>query len=139
MAFLVAIFLFLYLSFFPGLGTNGRDTASGGNAPDIPEGKRGDAGTCPVCAARFEPGDNVKSKIFPPSGRDYRLLHISGCKYCLSGERKRLCPVCGAELSTDDYLVARIRQHPVNPEVRVQGCIHCITGAKYSKKVKKLR
>jgi hypothetical protein len=136
---LAAIFLFFYLSFFSGRGTDGEGTVSGEEVAGIPEGKRGDARTCPICAARFQQGDNVKSKIFPPSGRDYRLLHISGCKYCLDGERQRLCPVCGAELSADDYLVARIRQHPVKPEVRVQGCVHCITGRKHYKKVKKFR
>jgi hypothetical protein len=139
LTFLAAIFLFLYLSFFSERGANDIDTVSSWKSVGIPEGKRGDARTCPICAARFQQGDNVKSKIFPPSGRDYRLLHISGCKYCLGGERKRLCIVCGAELSTDDYLVAHIRQHPVKPDVRVQGCVHCMMGVKHDKKVKKLR
>ncbi|MDR2344282.1 MAG: hypothetical protein LBD86_07115 [Spirochaetaceae bacterium] len=129
----------MYLSFFSGRGTGGGLAASGGKAVYIHEGKRGDARTCPLCAARFEQGDNVKSKIFPPSGRDYRLLHISGCGYCMNGERQRLCPVCGAELSTGEYLIARIWQHPVKPEVRVQGCVHCISGGKRGRKVKKLR
>jgi hypothetical protein len=57
----------------------------------------------------------------------------------MNGERQRLCPVCGAELSTGEYLIARIWQHPVKPEVRVQGCVHCISGGKRGRKVKKLR
>ena len=161
MTFLAAIFLFLYLSFFSGRAGQPAPHPLRGSIPGsgLPEQTFGAGGppsgrcrgadvkptggpACPVCAARFGPGDNVKSKIFPPGGREYRLLHISGCKYCLSGERQRLCPVCGAELSVDDYLAARIWQHPVNPEVRVRGCVHCITGAtgaKHGKKVKKLR
>ncbi|MDR1148756.1 MAG: hypothetical protein LBK66_09005 [Spirochaetaceae bacterium] len=91
----------------------------------IPEGQRGDARVCPICAARFDHGDMIKSKIFPPSGRPYRLLHIVGCKFCLNGERRRLCPVCGTELSVNDYLVARIWQEPPKPQVRIQGCVHC--------------
>ncbi|MDR3356415.1 MAG: hypothetical protein LBO04_04425 [Spirochaetaceae bacterium] len=137
---MTAIFLFIYLSFFPGHGTGDPGTASDGNEfAAVPEGKRGDARTCPVCAARVGQGDNVKSKIFPPSGRADRLLHISGCRYCLDGERRRLCPVCGAELSAGQYLVARIRDNPVKPEVLVQGCVHCISGGKRGKKMKKLR
>jgi hypothetical protein len=137
---LAAIFLFLYHSFFSIRKTNGKDTeAVKSETAFIPEGKRGDARTCPICAARFEQGDNIKSKILPPNGRDYRLLHISGCKFCLNGERQRLCPVCGAELSTGEYLVARIWQNPDRPEVRIQGCVHCIAGGKYGKKGKKLR
>jgi hypothetical protein len=139
---LAAIFLFLYFSFFSKNGANREDSYAGnGGKLFIPEGRRGDARTCPICAARFEQGDNVKSKILPPSGRDYRLLHILGCRFCLDpdGGRRRLCPVCGAELSTDEYLAARIWQRLDKPEVRIQGCVHCITGRKRGGKVKKLR
>ncbi|MDR0663852.1 MAG: hypothetical protein LBF80_07250 [Spirochaetaceae bacterium] len=141
MAFVAAIFLFLY---FSREGTERGDSSNGAAfIPEpsrvVPEGKRGETCVCPVCAALFEPGDNVKSKILPPGGQNYRILHISGCKFCLGGDRRRLCPVCGAELSTEEYLVARIWQKPDMPEVRIQGCVHCITGGKHGGKVKKLR
>jgi RNA polymerase subunit RPABC4/transcription elongation factor Spt4 len=137
---LAAIFLFLYFSFFIKDRTSREVSPSGaGGAALIPEGKSGDARTCPVCAARLPQGDNVKSKILPPSGRDYRVLHISGCKFCLGGDRRRLCPVCGAELSRNEYLAARIWQRLERPEVRIQGCVHCIGGGKRGVKVKKLR
>jgi hypothetical protein len=57
----------------------------------------------------------------------------------MGGERRRLCPVCGAELSVNDYLVARIWQQLDKPEVRIQGCVHCIAGGKRGKKAKRLR
>ncbi|MDR0408877.1 MAG: hypothetical protein LBH18_00555 [Spirochaetaceae bacterium] len=72
----------------------------------------------------------IQSKIFPPSGRPYRLLHILGCNFCLNGGRERLCPVCGRELSLDDYLVARIWQNPKKPQVRIQGCLHCFVNGR---------
>jgi hypothetical protein len=135
---LTAIFLFLYLVFFSKReNISVADSTDVANGTDdiklkprrqsgaVQEGIRGDARTCPICAARFEHGEKIKSKIFPPSGRPYRLLHILGCSFCLEGERRRLCPVCGAELSTGDYLVARIWQNPIKPQVRIQGCLHC--------------
>ncbi|GMO21516.1 MAG: hypothetical protein Ta2B_00320 [Termitinemataceae bacterium] len=95
----------------------------------MPEGKRGEARTCPICAARFEHGETVRSKRFPSTGRFDRLLHISGCPFCSKGERKRVCPVCGAELSATDYLIARIYERPGKSHVHVQGCVHCLIGA----------
>ncbi|MDR0383372.1 MAG: hypothetical protein LBH50_05240 [Spirochaetaceae bacterium] len=122
MAFLAAIFVYLRFSF------STRANARAVQLPVIPEGRRGDARTCPLCAARLENGDTVKSKIFPPSGRSGRLLHILGCKRCLDGERGRLCPLCGTELASEDYLVARIWRLQDETRVQVQGCANCLVG-----------
>ncbi|MDR2481668.1 MAG: hypothetical protein LBD07_05185 [Spirochaetaceae bacterium] len=94
----------------------------------IKEGKRGEPHTCPVCAAKFERGETVRSKIFPPTNRNDRLLHISGCPFCLKGERKRECPVCGAELKIEEYLTARIFQRKEKSHVHILGCNHCRLG-----------
>jgi len=92
----------------------------------IKTGVRGDPRTCPVCAAVFEHGERIKSKIFPQTGRNGRLLHISGCPYCVNGERRRLCPVCGAELSPEEYLSARVFPRAgKKSHVHVLGCKHC--------------
>ena len=91
----------------------------------VAEGKRGDPHTCPVCAAKFEHGETVRSKIFPPTQRSDRLLHISGCQFCLNGERKRECPVCKAEMALEDYLIARIFARPDKSHVHVTGCTKC--------------
>jgi hypothetical protein len=121
-ALLAAVFLFLYISFFRRAPASSVQPA----AAAIPEGKQGEAQICPICAARIDRGDAVKSKVFPPSGRSGRLLHILGCKYCRKGERRRSCPICGAELSPDDYLVGRIWRLPGKPQVQIQGCVKCI-------------
>ncbi|GMO23190.1 MAG: hypothetical protein Ta2B_02300 [Termitinemataceae bacterium] len=94
----------------------------------IAEGVRGANRVCPICAALFLHGETVQSKRFPSTGRFDRLLHISGCPHCLNGERQRLCPICGSELSVDDYLVARIWERPGKSHVHVSGCIHCCMG-----------
>ncbi|MDR0551308.1 MAG: hypothetical protein LBG72_04740 [Spirochaetaceae bacterium] len=114
-----------------GINAEKEDGAAGGKNAPFPaykprDGKRGEARTCPVCAARFELGENVRSKIFPDTGKHDRLLHILGCKFCLSGGRERRCPVCGGELSVDEYLIARIFERPGKSHVHVQGCVVCL-------------
>jgi len=91
----------------------------------IKTGVRGEPRTCPVCAAVFEHGERVKSKVFPQTQKDGRLLHILGCPYCINGERQRACPVCGAELSPEEYLTARIFPRIEKSHVHVLGCNHC--------------
>ncbi|GMO60070.1 MAG: hypothetical protein Ta2G_20110 [Termitinemataceae bacterium] len=92
----------------------------------IPEGERGDARVCPICAALFLNGETVYSKRFPKTRKRFdRLLHIHGCPFCLKGQRTRRCPVCGSEMSVTDYLIARIWERPGKSHVHVQGCINC--------------
>ena len=81
--------------------------------------------TCPVCCARLEKGERVKSAAFPSLGGYDRLMHISGCFYCLEGDRRRVCPVCGAVLREEEYLVARLFEKPVRSHVHVLGCSRC--------------
>ncbi|MDR2521574.1 MAG: hypothetical protein LBC72_03345 [Spirochaetaceae bacterium] len=129
-AFIGALILvFLYYAFFR------RQPASSDGAAPLPpasyvytpqDGTRGEARTCPVCAARFELGENVRSVVFPATGRHDRLLHMLGCKFCLKGGRVRKCPVCDAELTVDEYLIARIFERPGKSHVHVQGCVHCL-------------
>lgn len=89
------------------------------------EGKPGDPRTCPVCSARLMNGERVRSSAFPTINGSDRLMHIYGCIYCLSGERKRICPVCGRILSTEDVLVARLFDKPQRSHVHVLGCSKC--------------
>jgi hypothetical protein len=81
--------------------------------------------TCPVCSARLEKGQRVTSSAFPSLGGADRLMHISGCVYCLKGGRRRVCPVCGAVLREDEFLVARLFEKPVRSHVHVLGCSRC--------------
>ena len=82
--------------------------------------------TCPVCSTKLDGGELVKSLAFPSlnGGKD-RLMHIKGCLYCLGGERKRVCPVCGCILQENDILICRMFERPRRPHVHVLGCSRC--------------
>jgi hypothetical protein len=89
------------------------------------EGRPGAPQTCPVCSALLSPGELVKSVAFPSfTGKD-RLMYISGCNYCLNGDRPRSCPVCGSRLRDDEILVARMFDRPYRSHVHVIGCSRC--------------
>ncbi|QQO10226.1 hypothetical protein [Breznakiella homolactica] len=89
------------------------------------EGVPGAPRTCPVCSARLERGERVKSAAFPSMGGTDRLMHISGCVYCLEGERQRKCPVCGHALKPEEILIARMFDKPGRSHVHVIGCSRC--------------
>jgi endogenous inhibitor of DNA gyrase (YacG/DUF329 family) len=116
----------------PARGSSGRRPSGDRlykQAVDAPtEGSAGSVRTCPICAARFEHGERVKSTAFPESGLGQgRLMHIEGCAYCLGGPRsgKRKCPVCGAQINTDEILFARMFDKPGRSHVHVLGCSRC--------------
>ncbi|MDR2160297.1 MAG: hypothetical protein LBP23_09570 [Treponema sp.] len=89
------------------------------------EGVPGAPQTCPVCSARLEKGELVKSVAFPSfTGKD-RLMYIRGCIYCLDGDRARICPVCRSLLRDDEFLVCRMFDRPGRSHVHVLGCSRC--------------
>jgi hypothetical protein len=91
----------------------------------VETGLPGSPQTCPVCSARLEKGERVKSTAFPSfTGKD-RMMFIRGCVYCLEGGRDRTCPVCGAVLASDDILIARMFERPGRSHVHVLGCSRC--------------
>jgi hypothetical protein len=82
--------------------------------------------TCPVCSARLDDGELVKSSAFPSFNGKDRLMHLRGCVYCLEGSRPRICPVCGVRLKNDEILIARIFERPRRrSHVHVLGCSRC--------------
>jgi hypothetical protein len=88
--------------------------------------------TCPVCSAKLNEGELVKSSAFPSlnGGKD-RLMHISGCVYCLHGDRQRVCPVCGKILRANEILIARMFERSSRrSHVHVLGCSKCKGGNK---------
>ncbi|GHV50516.1 hypothetical protein AGMMS49579_04240 [Spirochaetia bacterium] len=89
------------------------------------EGVAGESQACPVCSAKLPKGEPVKSSAFPSLNGKDRLMHIQGCVYCLKGKRKRRCPVCGAALRNDEYLISRIFERPGRSHVHVIGCNRC--------------
>jgi hypothetical protein len=82
--------------------------------------------TCPVCSARLDDGELVKSSAFPSFNGKDRLMHLRGCVYCLEGGRPRICPVCGVHLKDNEILIARIFERPRRrSHVHVMGCSRC--------------
>ncbi|MDR3166847.1 MAG: hypothetical protein LBT93_02800 [Treponema sp.] len=91
----------------------------------VSTGVPGSPQTCPVCSARLEKGESVKSTAFPSfTGKD-RMMYIRGCLYCLDGGRDRCCPVCGTLLHHDEILIARMFERPGRSHVHVLGCSRC--------------
>ncbi|MDR1240191.1 MAG: hypothetical protein LBK27_08750 [Treponema sp.] len=88
-------------------------------------GVPGNPQTCPVCSARLEKGELVRSMAYPSFNGKDRLMHIKGCAWCLEEDRPRICPVCGARLRGDETLVARIFERPDRSHVHILGCSRC--------------
>ncbi|GHU88826.1 hypothetical protein FACS189476_06610 [Spirochaetia bacterium] len=112
-------------------GSGDRDTFAGkdrrGRAAQesIEEGIAGNPQVCPICSAKLPKGELVKSSAFPSLNGTDRLMHIRGCVYCIEGKRPRRCPVCGAALRDDEYLISRIFERPGRSHVHVIGCNRC--------------
>jgi hypothetical protein len=101
---------------------------SGAKPGKAGEGWAGETQSCPVCSARLENIQLVKSVAFPSlNGRD-RMMHIQGCVFCLDGDqpRPRTCPVCHSPLEEEEYLFARVFERSSRkPHVHILGCRHC--------------
>jgi hypothetical protein len=124
---LIAVFLlwFGYTLFFRTGPSPGAVKKRKGLQKDVETGLPGAPQTCPVCSAKLEKGERVKSTAFPSfTGKD-RMMYIRGCLYCLDGGRNRLCPVCGAALDSADILIARMFERPGRSHVHVLGCSRC--------------
>jgi hypothetical protein len=94
--------------------------------PAEDSGRPGAAQTCPVCSARLEEGELIKSSVFPSFNGEERIMHIRGCPYCLTGNRDRHCPVCKVLLKSEEVLIARMYDHhPGKPHIHVLGCSRC--------------
>jgi hypothetical protein len=94
---------------------------------DITPGKPGDPQICPVCSIKLIKGQQVQTTAFPPvSGAIDRLMYIRGCYSCLNENVPRKCPICGAKLNIDDYLVARMFDRGKRKNhVHILGCNRC--------------
>lgn len=82
---------------------------------------------CPVCSTKLKRGELVKSTAFPSlsGGRD-RTMYINGCRHCINSDTYRKCPICGAALAIEDFLVTRMFERPNRRNhVHVLGCNHC--------------
>ena len=114
---------------FSGASTPSKIKSNQGNTgsgnPDLHPVAAHTPKACPVCLARLETGERVKSIPFPSMDGKERFMHISGCYFCLEGDRHRICPVCGEALEKYEYLVARYYEKPMRNHVHVIGCTRC--------------
>jgi len=110
---------------------NGENLRTDKNVPDGSragtQGKIPGSQLCPVCSSLLENGEQASAMAFPSlNGSSDRLMHIRGCRRCISGKKQRICPVCGGTLVGDEILICRLfdrrrkRQH-----VHVLGCSQC--------------
>ena len=125
----VALF-WLGITLFGKLGIHPRWLSSKKKSGKKPEDDDSDGNpnkTCPVCSKKLSKGELVSSAAFPSAkgGKD-RLMHIRGCVYCLNGDRKRVCPVCGTVLDLNEILVARLFERlGRRSHIHVIGCSKC--------------
>ncbi|HUW41910.1 MAG TPA: hypothetical protein VMV90_12960 [Rectinemataceae bacterium] len=90
------------------------------------------AGACPICQSPLGPGERIKSDVSSAtsSGGKDRLMRIFGCPHCWPprAEMPRACPVCGRELVSEGYVMARYFERPDRKHVHVLGCLECRGG-----------
>ncbi|MDR2150006.1 MAG: hypothetical protein LBO67_04160 [Spirochaetaceae bacterium] len=80
---------------------------------------------CPLCQSALKNGERIKSATFFPRSAE-RIIAISGCRHCITGGRRRLCPVCGRTLTPEETLTAKMSVSPTGTQVRIFGCPHCL-------------
>jgi predicted nucleic acid-binding Zn ribbon protein len=121
-----AFLLWFGYSLFFGFGSSLRSSQK--RKHPARQGIPGAPRTCPVCSIVLEHGERVQSSAFPSmdGGKD-RLMHVLGCPYCLDTNEKRIrtCPVCGKNLASSEYLIARMFEKPGRSHVHVLGCSRC--------------
>ena len=79
------------------------------NKKKVLKGKPGAPQVCPICGMKLLKRDLIKTVAFAPGANNTdRLMHIKGCMGCLQNGLPRKCPVCGAAMSLDDYLISRM-------------------------------
>jgi formate-dependent nitrite reductase cytochrome c552 subunit len=112
-------------------GSGKKQTAAGGNAEqsDLSDstvstetGGRAEADTE---SNGNDQGGNRKSSSW--SRYNDSLVHMHGCRHCYppSNDIPRTCPVCGREVPSDGYVVARMFERQGRKHVHVLGCTQC--------------
>jgi hypothetical protein len=107
-----------------------RDEKEGKSLGDSSGGK---IRTCPLCGHVLLKGQKVKSLLFrggtEAGGVKEQVAHLLGCPFCYppNREHKRVCPVCGAILPPEGYLIARFfsRKGKKRKHIHVLGCTEC--------------
>jgi len=125
LVFIGLILLWFAYSIFTRLGR--RASAEGESRSAVETPRQGNPKTCPVCRTYLQHGERIKSAAFPETGTHERLMHIFGCPFCYGDDpvAPRRCPVCGATLRPQDFLVARLFSRTGRSHVHVLGCTRC--------------
>lgn len=88
---------------------------------------------CPVCGAALYKGDKITTYVYSGPNAPRRVCSVMGCPHCYpvpSRGGRRVCPVCGGEVSArGGYLVARV-SYPAGGKKRfeIAGCSRCFGG-----------
>lgn len=119
-------------------GSAGRGSAGRGEHKDVPAaavagGPAGKTKKCPVCGTLLAPGERIKSVVYKGGAQQHGTItelatEIYGCPHCYPANsgHPRICPVCGGEVNSDGYLIARMLERKGRkPHVRVLGCTAC--------------
>jgi uncharacterized protein with PIN domain len=117
---LVLVGIWLWWTFWFVPRRKQREWTAGPKKPHDPKARR-----CPVCDAQMDPGERVKSHVFP--GKQVKSMRIFGCPECYppNQSRRRVCPVCRKEVPRDGYLIARMFERTDRKHVHVLGCTGC--------------
>lgn len=99
-------------------------------SPAAEQSKKPALVNCPLCGSGLQKGENMISKVFRPMNVPDQRCIISGCPHCFpvceSGV-KRQCPVCGARVGAQGYLVSRLfNKTGGKKHVMIVGCNSCL-------------
>jgi len=107
-----------------------------GTPEELSSGKKKETAPrfCLLCGEKLAPGGSMRTSLYPPDGREGRLLEIHGCSRCYRPEASgplpnagpsRTCPLCRSTLKTGEPLIARRFEEPGKNRVTVLGCPRC--------------
>ena len=90
--------------------------------------------SCPICSTLLSKGELVDTCVFQAwPGSKERVMYVSGCIFCIQGNKARRCPVCREPLDISGHLVSRVRepeQAGYDNHVHIVGCNICRKTAK---------
>ncbi len=80
-------------------------------------------GKCPLCGHPLRKGERVKSDQIETAKVEIKTF-IKGCPYCVSGTRKKICPICKKNLSREETILA-ISFFDNPKKMLIKGCRSC--------------
>lgn len=84
---------------------------------------------CPICNSDLIGKERILSKVFHTESNTDQSCTILGCPHCFPYMEKgvrRKCPVCGKNIPSEGYLIARLFYHRTGKNhVHVIGCTEC--------------